>query len=63
MLHNKIDSVNLIEQGGLLALSLVENGVMMHHKENKFATGMNTAILQLRKVTFDVQFDANRFRP
>ena len=103
MLRNKIDSVSLIEQGGLLALSLVENGVhvyymvnkdkwliekvagtimmnggeiqflteysdfsvvegvLMHHKENKFAAGMNTAVLQLRKVTFDVKFDANRF--
>jgi hypothetical protein len=105
MLRNKIDSVSLIEQGGLLALSLVENGVhvhymvnkdkwliekvagtiimnggeiqflteysdfsvvegvLMHHKENKFAAGMNTAVLQLRKVTFDVKFDASRFRP
>lgn len=105
MLRSKIDSVSLIENGDLLALSLVENGVhvhymvnkdkwliekvagtiitnsgeiqflteysdfsfeegvMMHHKENKFAAGMNTAVLELRKVTFDVQFDANRFRP
>lgn len=105
MLRNKIDSVSLIEEGDLLALSLVENGVhvhymvnkdkwliekvagtvimnhgeiqflteysdfsvvegvLMHHKENKFAAGMNTAVLQLRKVTFDVNYDDNRFQP
>ena len=43
--------------------TVLDTLIQMHHKENKFATGMNTAILQLRKVTFDVQFDANRFRP
>lgn len=105
MLRNKIDSISLIEQGDLLALSLVENGVhvhymvnkdkwliekvagtiimnggeiqflteysdfakiegvMMHRKENKFAAGMNTAVLQLRKVTLDVEFDARQFQP
>lgn len=105
MLRNKIDSVSLVEQGDLLALSLVENGVhvhymvnkdkwliekvagtimmndgeikflteysdfsivegvMMHHKENKFAAGMNTAVLQLRNVTFDATFDGTQFQP
>lgn len=39
------------------------DGVLMHQKENKYAGGVNTAVLQLRKVTFDVQFDDDRFVP
>jgi len=103
MLRNKIDSVSLIEEGDLLALSLVENGVhvhyminkenwhiekvagsllmngneiqflteysdfkvieglLVHQKENKFAGGMNTAVLQLRKITFDASIEDNQF--
>jgi len=103
MLRNKIDSMSLIEEGGLLALSLVENGVhvhyminkenwhiekvagsllmngneiqflteysdfkviegiLVHQKENKFAGGMNTAVLQLRKITFDASIEDNQF--
>jgi hypothetical protein len=105
MLLKKIDSVSLIEEGDLLALSLVENGVhvhylvnkenwhiekvagtllmnggeikflteysdfavvegvLVHHKENKFAGGVNTAMLQLRQITFDAQLDDSRFKP
>ena len=105
MLLKKIDSVSLIEEGDLLALSLVENGVhvhylvnkenwhiekvagtllmngneikflteysdfavvegvLVHHKENKFAGGVNTAMLQLRQITFDAQLDDSRFNP
>jgi hypothetical protein len=105
MLRNKIRSVSLIEEGGLLALSLVESGVhahymvnkenwriekvagtvtmngnavqflteysdfavvegvLIHHSENKFAGGMNTAKLQLRKVTFDAPLDNPQFQP
>ena len=104
MLRNKIESISLIEEGGLLALSLVEKGahvhyminkenwqiekvagslmingneiqflteysdftviegVLMHQKENKFAGGMNTAVLQLRKVTFDAPIDDKQFK-
>jgi len=103
MLRNKIESVSLTEEGGLLALSLVENGVhvhyminkenwhiekvagsllmngneiqflteysdfkviegiLVHQKENKFAAGMNTAVLQLRKITFDARIDDKQF--
>lgn len=103
MLRDKIDSVSLIEEGGMMALSLVENGVhvyyminkenwhiekvagsllmngneiqflteysdfktiegvLMHQKENKFANGMNTAVLQLRKVTFDAKIEDRQF--
>lgn len=32
------------------------DGVLIHHRENKFAGGVNTAVLQLRNVVFDVQF-------
>ena len=105
MLRNKIDSVSLVEQGGLLALSLVENGVhvhyminrenwhiekvagsllmggkeiqflteysdfttiegvLVHQKENKFASGMNTAVLQLLNITFDASIDDRQFTP
>ena len=104
MLRNKIDSVSLIEEGGLLALSLVENGVhvhyminkenwriekvagsllmkgneiqflteysdfeviegvLVHQKENKFAGGVNTAVLQLRKITFDASIEDKQFK-
>lgn len=103
MLRNKIDSMSLIEEGGMMALSLVESGVhvyyminrenwhiekvagsllvngneiqflteysdfktiegvLMHQKENKFASGMNTAVLQLRKVSFDAKIEDGQF--
>ena len=105
MLRDKIDSVQLVEEGGLLALSLVEDGlhvhymvnrenwriekvagsllangneiqflteysdfkvidgVLMHQKENKFAGGVNTAVLQLRSVTFDASIADETFVP
>ena len=105
MLRDKIDSVNLVEDGDQLALSLVENGVhafylinkdnwhiekvagslmmqgneiqfltvysdfdvvdgvLVHRAENKFAGGMNTAKLTLKKITFDTKLDDGLFRP
>lgn len=39
------------------------DGVLVHQKENKFAGGMNTAKLQLRRVTFDVRLDDEIFMP
>jgi hypothetical protein len=105
MLRDKMDSMGLIEQGDLLALSLAENGVhvhymvdkenwrivkvagslmmngneirflteysdfsvvdgiLMHHKENKFANGVNTAVLQLRKVASGIELEDSRFKP
>jgi len=105
MLRNKIDSLSLKEEGGLLALSLVESGVhvhylvnkeiwriekvagsliinggeiqflteysdfsvvegvLVHHRENKFAGGVNTAMLQLRQITFDAHMDDSLFKP
>ena len=41
----------------------VVEGVLVHHKENKFAGGVNTAMLQLRQITFDAQLDDSRFNP
>lgn len=38
-------------------------GVLVHRKENKFASGVNTAQLQLRQVTFNSSVDDNLFRP
>ena len=105
MLRNRMDAVHLTEQGGLLALSLIEHGVhvhylinkenwhiekvagtlmmngkeiqflteysnfkmvegvLIHHSENKFASGMNTARLTLRKMSFNDAMDDNRFIP
>ena len=105
ILRDKIESVSIFEQGGMLALSLVENGVhvyyminrenwriekvagsllfkgqeiqflteysdfttiegvLVHQKENKYASGMNTAVLQLRDITFDANIEAGTFIP
>lgn len=105
ILREKIGSVSLTEDGGLLALSLVENGlhvhymvnkenwriekvagsllvngneiqflteysdfkvidgVLVHQKENKFAGGVNTAVLRLRNITFDASIDDKIFLP
>jgi hypothetical protein len=41
----------------------VVEGVLVHHKENKFAGGVNTAMLQLREITFDAELDDSRFKP
>jgi hypothetical protein len=41
----------------------VVEGVLVHHKENKFAGGVNTASLQLRKITFDTRIDDSQFKP
>lgn len=105
VLRDKIDSIGLVDQGGLLALSLVENGVhvhyminreiwriekvagsllvggreikflteysdfttidgvLVHQKENKFASDVNTAVLQLRNIVFDASIDDSQFVP
>ena len=39
------------------------DGVLIHHKENKFAGGTNTAVLTLTAVTLDAALDAKRFLP
>jgi len=39
------------------------DGALIHQKENKFAGGMNTAMLQLRRITFDAQLDEESFTP
>lgn len=41
----------------------IVDGVLMHHRENKFAGGVNTAILQLREVTLGAALDSDRFLP
>lgn len=105
ILRNRINSLNLIEQEGMLALTLTEKGVqahyminrenwhieriaatlsmngkkieflteysdfaviegvLVHQKENKFAKGVNTAVLQLRQITFDASFEDKQFQP
>ena len=39
----------------------VVDGLLVHHRENKFAGNVNTAVLQLRKIRFDVEFDESEF--
>jgi hypothetical protein len=41
--------------------SMVE-GVLVHHRENKYAGNVNTAVLRLRKIEFDVTFDDEAFK-
>ena len=38
-------------------------GVLMHQKENKYAGGMNTAVLQLRKLSLDARIEDSQFVP
>jgi hypothetical protein len=39
------------------------DGVLVHEKENKFAGGVNTAILQLRRITLDAELKSTDFLP
>ena len=41
----------------------VVEGALLHHKENKFAGDVNTAVLNLKKVSFDVEFEDSHFVP
>ena len=58
-------SVNGIEMQFLTEYSdfSVVDGVLIHHRENKFAGGVNTAVLQLRKVQLGAVLDSERFLP
>ena len=38
-------------------------GVLIHHRENKFVGRMNTAVLRLRRVEVEVDFDDDEFAP
>jgi hypothetical protein len=38
------------------------DGVLVHQRENKFAGGINTAVLRLREINVDVAFDEAEFR-
>ena len=42
--------------------SMVE-GVLVHHRENKFVGGMNTAILRLKHIEVDAALDDGEFAP
>jgi hypothetical protein len=39
------------------------DGALVHQKENKYAGGVNTAKLQLRRITFDAPLDEGSFTP
>jgi hypothetical protein len=39
------------------------DGTLVHHKENKFAAGVNTAVLQLRNIEFNADLDDSSFTP
>ncbi len=38
-------------------------GVLVHHRENKFAGGTNTAVLKLKRIEFGMEFDDEEFAP
>jgi hypothetical protein len=38
-------------------------GVLIHHRENKYAGSVNTAKLKLRRIGFAPSFAADTFRP
>jgi hypothetical protein len=39
------------------------DGVLVHHRENKYVGGMNTAVLRLQRITVDADFDDDEFEP
>jgi len=39
------------------------DGVLLHERENKYAGGVNTAVLQLRRLTLDAKLPDTRFMP
>ena len=39
------------------------DGVLVHHRENKWVGSMNTAALSLRHITVDADFDDDEFEP
>jgi hypothetical protein len=41
----------------------LHDGVLVHERENKYAGGVNTAVLQLRSVTLDAELNDDSFAP
>jgi len=41
----------------------MEDDVLVHHRENKFVGGMNTAVLRLQRITVDAELDDDEFEP
>jgi hypothetical protein len=41
----------------------IRDGVLVHERENKFAGGVNTAVLQLRRLTLDADVKKTDFMP
>ena len=39
------------------------DGVLVHHRENKFVGGMNTAVLRLKRIEVDAEIDDEVFAP
>jgi hypothetical protein len=39
------------------------NGVLLHQRENKFVGGINTAVLQLHRITLDAVLKDTYFLP
>ena len=39
------------------------DGVLVHHRENKFVGSMNTAVLRLRRIEVDAEIDDDEFAP
>ena len=39
------------------------DGVLVHHRENKYAGGTNTAVLKLKRIEFGMKFSDEDFAP
>jgi len=39
------------------------DGVLVHHRENKWVGSMNTAVLRLQRITVDAEFEDDQFEP
>lgn len=65
-----VKTVGQIAMGGATMQFVTEysefskvDGVLVHHRENKFVGGMNTAILRLKRIEVDARFDDDEFAP
>lgn len=65
-----VKTVGLLTMGGAAMQFVTEysefskvDGVLMHHRENKFVGGMNTAVLRLKRIEVDARFGDDEFTP
>lgn len=65
-----VKTVGQIAMGGATMQFVTEysefskvDGVLVHHRENKFVGGMNTAVLRLKRIEVDARIDDEVFAP